>query len=62
MAKLYAENYGLYQTAGSDNHIADGTTVLAGMMSETPVNSVEDFIAMVKAGQFTLFFESRENK
>lgn len=62
MAKLYAKNYGLYQTAGSDNHIADGTAVLAGMMSETPVNSVEDFIAMVKAGQFTLFFESRENK
>ena len=55
MADIYADNYGLYKTAGSDNHAAVRRTVLAGMKSEEPINSVEDFIEFVKNGKFTLF-------
>lgn len=55
MAALYAENYGFYQTAGSDNHVAGGAENLAGMMSQTPVSDEQDFIRKIKAGEMELF-------
>lgn len=55
MADIYADSYGLLKTAGSDNHIASGLHHLAGMMSETPLNSVEDYIDAVKCGKMELF-------
>ncbi|MBR2529283.1 MAG: PHP domain-containing protein [Blautia sp.] len=61
MAAHYARQYGLLETCGSDNHWAAGVFArlkekgvkqeLAGMCSAEPVNSVEDFIRMVKTGQ-----------
>lgn len=55
MAALYAENYGFYQTAGSDNHVAGGAESLAGMMSQTPVTDEQDFIRKIKTGEMELF-------
>ena len=65
MAALYAKQYGLLTTAGSDNHY--GSKVferlkekgyrleIAGMYSETPINSVEDFINGVRSGGLKIF-------
>ena len=65
MAALYAQKYGLLTTAGSDNHY--GSRVfdrliekgfrpeIAGMYSETPVNSVDDYISGVRSGELKIF-------
>ena len=65
MAAIYAKQYGLLVTAGSDNHY--GSRVferlrekgfrpeIAGMYSDTPVNSVEDYIAGVRSGELKVF-------
>ena len=55
MGKLYAENYGLIEFAGSDNHSAGARTVLGGMQSETPIINEQDFIARVKSGEIVPF-------
>lgn len=55
MAKIYAENYGLTEFAGSDNHVGDEIGVLAGMCSETPILNEKDFVARVKSGQMNVF-------
>ncbi len=55
MAKIYAENYGLLEFAGSDNHRAGGHKLLAGMCSETPVVSEQDFAKKVKNGKMNTF-------
>ena len=55
MAEIYAENYGLYRFAGSDNHSAGKQKKLAGMQSETPVKDVKDFISMLKEGKLEIF-------
>ena len=55
MADIYADNYGFLKTAGSDNHTAEEQRHLAGMMSETPLNSEKDYIAAVRQGRMTLF-------
>ncbi len=55
MAKLYAEEFGLAVTAGSDNHVAGANHRLAGIETETPIESVEDFIERVKARQVQVF-------
>lgn len=60
MAKLYAENYGLLKTAGSDNHSAGNVGRLAGMETSEPINSVQDFIDIIKSGKAAIFCE--ENK
>ena len=65
MAAIYAKQYGLLVTAGSDNHY--GSRVferlrekgfrpeIAGMYSDTPVNSVDDYIAGVRSGELKVF-------
>ncbi len=55
MAKIYADNYGFYETAGSDNHSAKSQKMLAGVCSDEPIDSENDFIEFVKQGKFTLF-------
>lgn len=60
MAKLYAENYGLLKTAGSDNHSAGNVGRLAGMETSESINSVQDFIDIIKSGKAAIFCE--ENK
>lgn len=59
MANIYAEEYGLYKIAGSDNHIAGGLNVLAGMESDTPIKDEEDFISRIKSGKMRIFIYDR---
>ena len=70
MAALYAEQYHLLRIYGSDNHW--GSSVfsklrekgcrpeLAGMCSDLPVDSVQDFIERMKSGGMRPFFQSEE--
>lgn len=55
MADIYAENYSLIKFAGSDNHICEKLHLLAGMETEVPVESEQDFIRAVKDGKATVF-------
>ena len=56
MAKLYADHYGLIHFAGSDNHRGAKKPLLAGMESDRPIQSEQDFIAAVKSGELQVFF------
>ncbi|MBQ6389522.1 MAG: histidinol-phosphatase [Mogibacterium sp.] len=65
MAEIYAEKYGLLRTAGSDNHYGAKVFArlrekglrleIAGVCSETEINSVADYITMVRDGSLKLF-------
>lgn len=59
MAEIYAENYGLLKTAGSDNHDwaeqLQYCKRLAGMECETPLVDEQDFINRVKRGEMKIF-------
>ena len=55
MAEIYAEHYGLLKFAGSDNHSADKQPRLAGMCSQTPINSVDEFISCVLNNKMNVF-------
>lgn len=55
MAGLYADEYGLLKTAGSDNHWAAGAKKLAGLECEEPIESVEDFIKKLREGKLKIF-------
>ena len=55
MAKIYAENYGLLEFAGSDNHRASEHKVLAGMCSKTPILDEQDFVGRVKDRKMSVF-------
>ena len=67
MAALYAAHYGLLETWGSDNHWAGEVfdvlrrkglePVIAGMSADEPINSVGDYIRLVKAGRMTPFLQ-----
>ena len=60
MADLYAVKYGFLKTAGSDNHWGSNVfdrlnekgyrPELAGMCSDTEINSVQDYISGVRSG------------
>jgi len=58
MSKLYAEHYELIEFAGTDNHIAGNTKRLAGMCSEPPIESLEDFMNRVKNREMKVFGET----
>lgn len=60
MANVYAENYGLCKTAGSDNHVAGDVSRIAGIITKNPINSEADYINAVKNGEIEIFHE--ENK
>ena len=55
IAGIYAECYNLIPFAGSDNHDAARKKKLAGMQSETPISSVEEFIEGVRNKSITPF-------
>lgn len=61
-AARYADCYGLFPFAGSDNHrggkVTEGKTVkrLGGMETDTPIADEQDFILQVKSGQMSPFY------
>ena len=62
MAEHYVKSYGLIPFAGSDNHIAAKKKKLGGMQTETPIESVQDFIDRVKNGTAVPFRLDLENE
>lgn len=59
MAALYAAQYGLPGTAGSDNHHGARQRVLAGMETDTPLRDEADYARRVKAGTMSVFTLTR---
>ena len=55
MADAYADAYELLKIAGSDNHIGQRATHLAGVEFDTPLVDEKDFISRVKSGNTKLF-------
>ena len=65
LAPLYAKQYGLLETAGSDNHSGHGVfekcrekgyrIVIAGMETDTEICCVQDYIRQVKQGTMRIF-------
>ncbi len=55
MAKLYAEQYNFPQTAGTDNHAAGRQKILAGVMTDTPLQSEQDYIDRLQKRELTIF-------
>ena len=65
MADMYAVQYGFLKTAGSDNHWGSNAferlkekgfrPEIAGMCSDTEINSVEDYICSVRSGSMKIF-------
>ncbi len=57
MAKHYAASYGLSTLAGSDNHVGALAKRLAGIITDTAIESEQDFISRMKSGNISLFCE-----
>ena len=57
MARIFADEYGLLPFAGSDNHSAGRTARLAGIDTGSPICSVDDFIRVIRSGEYSLFCE-----
>lgn len=55
MALLYADEYSLLKTAGSDNHDGAAQIRLAGMAFDTPLQDEADYIRRIKAGEGRIF-------
>lgn len=55
MALHYADSYGLLHFAGTDNHVAGGRKLFAGMESDTPLVDEDDFIKRILANQMKPF-------
>ena len=55
MAEIYAAEYGFLRTAGTDNHLGGRQIKLAGMECETPLETEQDFIARMRAGEMRIF-------
>ena len=60
MAAIYAQNYGLIEFAGSDNHRGAQQKLLAGVCFESPIRDIEDFICRVKNNQAQVFTFTNE--
>ena len=57
MAKIYAENYGLIEFAGTDNHIGKKAKKLAGLCLDKPILNEYDFIERVKNEEMKTFIK-----
>ena len=57
MAKQYAQSYGLLEFAGTDNHWAGDAKALAGIYTETPLQSEQDLIKQVLGRETKIFFQ-----
>lgn len=55
MAKEYAQNYGLLEFAGSDNHLGSRVQAVAGMETDVPLETEQDLKALVLAGKTAVF-------
>lgn len=55
MAEIYADSYNLLKVAGSDNHTGREQSILAGVMTETPLESEQDYIKAVRENKIQLF-------
>ena len=55
MAEIYAQSYGLYHLAGSDNHSGARQRLLAGMQSKRPIIDEKDFVSAAKKGELEIF-------
>lgn len=53
-AETLCKGKNLYVTAGSDAHRVEDVGK-AGMLSETPINTVEEFISLIKSGTAQIF-------
>ena len=60
MAKIYAENYGLLEFAGSDNHTGAKQKTLAGVRFSNPILNEQDFVSHVKNGDMEIFTIDRD--
>jgi predicted metal-dependent phosphoesterase TrpH len=60
MAKQYADNYGFFYFAGTDNHVGGAQKKFAGMESDTPIVDENDFIERVRASKMQVFAWTRE--
>ncbi len=60
LAKIYAREYGLPMTAGSDNHSAKWQRKLYGYETKEPLDSVGDYINALKNGLGRPFTTIRE--
>ncbi len=61
MAQLYADEYGLLCTAGSDAHHARNKR-LAGIETDEPLNSVQDYIDALKQGKTRIFVTEKSTE
>ena len=57
MAEAYAEAYGLFRFAGTDNHRGAEQPKLAGVGFDVPIEDVGDFVRRLREGGYTLFCE-----
>lgn len=55
MARIYAEEYGLFMSAGTDNHTAGEAKILAGIRTGEPIDTEADFIRLMKEGKTEVF-------
>lgn len=53
-AEWYADEFGLYKTGGSDNHVVN-QKYLGGIETDTPISSILDYISTVKERSFKIF-------
>ncbi|HBR31407.1 MAG TPA: hypothetical protein DD733_04930, partial [Clostridiales bacterium] len=54
-AAEFAQNYSLFYTYGTDNHLGFDQKKLAGMVFDRKLNNINDFITAVKEGKAELF-------
>ena len=57
MAKLYADKYGLINTAGSDNHHANQAR-LSGIETSETIRDIQHFIEVLRSGNYNIFDEN----
>lgn len=72
MAEIYADKYCLLKTAGSDNHWAGGVfsklkeqgyrPEIAGVCTDTELESVHDYISCVRTGKAKLFLMNEDKE
>ncbi len=55
MAEIYAESYNFTRVAGSDNHRGKSLSHFAGVETEEPINSEEDYVRLIKENKIKLF-------
>jgi len=55
LATFYADSYGLFAFAGSDNHVAEEKVHLAGVSFDNPIKDEKEFVNIIKEDNHSLF-------